>query len=111
MDPALRLAEAAQARISLANKWIIDVDRMLKDAADRGWPHVHVETLLDEPVEVKERVLSYFRDLGYQAYEGKYSAAGHQFNTIWFTSKPPVKKKPGVFARLVTRLIGSHGND
>lgn len=107
MDAATQQAQAAQARLSRSNHWIIQVDKQLHEAAEKGWPHVHCEELLKEPEEVQDRVIGYFQDRGFQAYRGQYTGGwDFQFPTVWFSSVAPVKKEPGVFKQFVTRLFG-----
>lgn len=103
MHAQTQLEKALFSRIGLTNEWVIRVNRGLKEAADRGWPFTHFPELLEEPMEVQERVMEYYRDFGYQAYRGSY---GDGWDTVWFNSEPKQEKEPGVISQVIHRLFG-----
>lgn len=108
MDAQMMQAQAAQARLSRTNYWILKISDQLDRAATGGWLYTHAEELLHEPKEVQERVLAYFIEKGYQAYYGTYELKGwsNDSKTIWFSSVPPKVKEPGVISQVVHRLFG-----
>jgi len=103
MDAKTQLETALISRTSLTNEWVLRVDRELRDAAKKGWLKTHTPELLKEPPEVQERVMEYFRDMGYQVYYGGYSDG---WSTVWFNSEPKKEKEPGVISQVIHRLFG-----
>lgn len=104
MHAQTQLEKALQSRLSITNKWVIKIDQELREAAQNGWPKIHSPELLNEPEEVQDRVMGYFRDRGYQAYRGEYS--GYGLDTVWFSSEPKQEKEPGVISQVIHRLFG-----
>lgn len=104
MDAQTQLEQTLLSRLSSTNRWIIRINGLLLEAADHGWPKIHSPELFEEPEEVQERVMEYFRAMGYQAYRGQYS--GYGLDTVWFSSEPKKEKEPGVISQVIHRLFG-----
>lgn len=103
-------SEAAQAKadgvILTAHKWIAkietDWERQLGTGRDTLW----IDSLDQQPDEVVSIVIAHFLKLGYgfQKEERNGYADTYPVYRMRITPLPP--KEPGVFSRLITRLLG-----